>query len=78
MRRACLELSSFLEVGTHGGGHDPGLLRAEHVHRFLADQRHRARHLLRSLIKAARSNLRFQDRRVAGPEARLTGPASTV
>ncbi|WP_199813354.1 hypothetical protein [Streptomyces aureocirculatus] len=35
MRRACLELSCFLEVDTDGGGHDPEVLRAEHVHRFV-------------------------------------------
>ncbi|MET7716085.1 hypothetical protein [Streptomyces sp. NPDC005407] len=29
-------------------------------------------------LKAARSNLRFQDRRVADLEARLTDPASTI
>jgi integrase len=34
--------------------HDPGVLRAEHVHRFLADQRHRARHRLPSLIVQSR------------------------
>lgn len=48
-RRACLELSGFLEIGAEGGGHDPALLQAEHVHRFLADQRHRARNQLPSL-----------------------------
>ncbi|WP_202120928.1 tyrosine-type recombinase/integrase [Streptomyces sp. BA2] len=54
MRRACLELSCFLEVDTDGGGHDPEVLRAEHVHRFLADQRHRARHRMPSLIVQSR------------------------
>lgn len=48
-RRACLELSTFLEIGAEDGGHDPALLQAEHVHRFLADQRHRARDQLPSL-----------------------------
>jgi hypothetical protein len=48
MRRACLELSAYLEFGAEEGGHDPTLLRGEHVHRFLADQRHRARNGLPS------------------------------
>ncbi|WP_055631776.1 tyrosine-type recombinase/integrase [Streptomyces griseoruber] len=50
VRRSCLELSTFLEIGAEDGGHDPRLLRAEHVHRFLADQRHRARNGLPSLV----------------------------
>lgn len=48
-RRACAELSAFLEVEAPEGGHDPRLLRAEHMHAFVADQRHRARNGLPSL-----------------------------
>ncbi|AEV81195.1 Transposase B [Actinoplanes sp. SE50] len=49
-RRACLELSAYLEVAAESGGHDPTRLHADHFHRFLADQRHRARHQLPSLV----------------------------
>jgi integrase len=38
-RRACIELSAFLEIRAAGGGHDPRLLRPHHVHDFAADQR---------------------------------------
>jgi integrase len=48
-RRAALELSAFLEGDAQQGGHDPRLLREEHAQRFVADQRHRARHGLPSL-----------------------------
>ena len=40
-RRAGLELSAFLEVCAPGGGHDPRVLTAEHMHKFAADQRQR-------------------------------------
>jgi integrase len=43
MRRACFELSAFLEVDAPAGGHDPTLLREEHMQRFVADQLHRER-----------------------------------
>jgi integrase len=49
MRQACAELSAFLEADAPHGGHDPALLREEHVHRLVADQRHREHHQLRSL-----------------------------
>jgi len=48
-RRAAIELSAFLEADAPEGGHDPALLREEHAQRFVADQRHRERHGLRSL-----------------------------
>ncbi len=44
LRRACLELSAFLEVDAPGGGHDPTLLREEHMQRFVVDLQHRERH----------------------------------
>jgi integrase len=50
MRRAATELSAFLQVEAPGGGHDPGTLRPEHAQRFVADQRHRARGGLASLV----------------------------
>jgi hypothetical protein len=31
LRRACIELSAFLEIDAPGGGHDPTLLREEHM-----------------------------------------------
>lgn len=43
-RRACLQLSAFLRLETPGGGDDPTLLRAGHMHAFVADLRHRERH----------------------------------
>jgi len=48
-RKCCVELSAFLEGDAPAGGHDPTLLRAEHMHRFVADLRHRERHQLASL-----------------------------
>jgi integrase len=48
-RRACTELSAFLEIDAPGGGHDPRALRAEHAQRFAADLRNRQRHGLKSL-----------------------------
>ena len=47
-RQAAAELSAFLEADAPGGGHAPALLREEHAQRFVADQRHRARHGLPS------------------------------
>jgi integrase len=40
-RRAGVELSAFLEVCAPGGGHDPRVLTAGHMHQFVADQRQR-------------------------------------
>lgn len=48
-RRAIAELSAYLDVEAPAGGHDPTLLNAEHMHAFVADQRHRARNGLKSL-----------------------------
>jgi integrase len=48
-RRAAIELGAFLQVDVPDGGHDPGILRGEHMHRFVADQRHRERDGLASL-----------------------------
>lgn len=50
LRRAATELSAFLEIDAPVGGHDPTLLRAEHAQRFVADQRHRERDGLASLV----------------------------
>jgi integrase len=48
-RRAAVELGVFLEIEAPGGGHDPAVLRREHMQRFVADQRHREREALPSL-----------------------------
>ena len=48
-RRAAVELGTFLELEAPGGGHDPAVLRREHMDRFVADQRHREREALPSL-----------------------------
>ena len=50
IRRACTELSAFLEIDAPGGGHDPAALRTGDAERFVADQRHRERHGLASLV----------------------------
>lgn len=49
MRRAGLELGTFLELHAPTGGHDPRLLTAAHMHQFVADQRQRERDGLVSL-----------------------------
>jgi len=49
IRRAAVELGTFLEIESPGGGHDPTVLDGEHMHRFVADQRHRERDGLPSL-----------------------------
>ncbi|MEU3135774.1 tyrosine-type recombinase/integrase [Streptomyces sp. NPDC006854] len=48
-RRGCVELGSYLEVQTPGGGHDPTLLTREHMLDFVKDQRYRAEHGLQPL-----------------------------
>jgi integrase len=49
LRRGATELGVFLELGAPGGGHDPRVLSAEDMRRFVADQRHRAREGMSSL-----------------------------
>lgn len=49
IRRATLELGTFLQTDVPGGGNDPTMLRVEHMQRFVADQRHREREGLASL-----------------------------
>ncbi|WP_371098887.1 tyrosine-type recombinase/integrase [Streptomyces sanglieri] len=49
MRRAAVELGVFLQADAPAAGQDPTVLRREHAERFVADQRHRARHGLPSL-----------------------------
>lgn len=53
LRRAATELGAFLHLEAPGGGHDPMRLTGEHARRFVADQRHRARHQLASLAMKA-------------------------
>ncbi|MFG2025617.1 tyrosine-type recombinase/integrase [Streptomyces sp. NPDC048825] len=48
-RRGCTELSAYLEAQAPAGGHDPRLLTKQHMEDFVADQRHRAAHGLKSL-----------------------------
>jgi integrase len=50
LRRAATELSAFLHLEAPDAGQDPSRLGAEHAHRFVADQRHREREGLRSLV----------------------------
>ena len=49
-RRAAAELGAFLAVEVPGGGCDPAVLTAAHIQRFAADQRHREREGLASLV----------------------------
>jgi len=49
LRRAATELGTFLDLEAPDGGHDPAVLRREHMDRFVADQRHREREGLPSL-----------------------------
>jgi integrase len=49
-RRAATELGAFLAVDAPAGGHDPATLTAAHIQRFAADQRHREREGLASLV----------------------------
>lgn len=49
LRRAAVELGVYLETEAPGGGHDPAVLRGEHMRRFVADQRHREQGSLPSL-----------------------------
>nr|WSX47549.1 site-specific integrase [Streptomyces sp. NBC_00974]WSX54307.1 site-specific integrase [Streptomyces sp. NBC_00974] len=48
-RRSIVFLSAFLEADAREGGHDPALLQAKHMDRFVADLRHRERNGLESL-----------------------------
>ncbi|MEU5941225.1 site-specific integrase [Micromonospora sp. NPDC047548] len=49
IRVAVQELGAFLEARAPAAGHDPSLLRAEHVDQFVADHRRRARDRLPAL-----------------------------
>ncbi|MEU6964272.1 tyrosine-type recombinase/integrase [Streptomyces chrestomyceticus] len=48
-RKACVELGVFLTAVAPGGGHDPTVLTADHMQRFVADHNKRAREGLPSL-----------------------------
>lgn len=50
LRRAATELGAFLQLEAPCNGDDPTRLRVEHARRFVADQKHRARHGLASLV----------------------------
>ncbi|MFF1717519.1 tyrosine-type recombinase/integrase [Streptomyces sp. NPDC058268] len=74
LRRGCVELSAHLEAFTPGGGHDPTALTSSHATDFVTDQRHRARHRLKSL-----GIHRPQGRDKAGEPSIVTaGTVSTV
>jgi len=51
--RGCMALSAYLEASAPRAGHDPSVLTSEHMTGFVADQRHRAEHGLRSLVPAS-------------------------
>nr|WP_243876102.1 site-specific integrase [Streptomyces sp. 846.5] len=48
-KRGCMELSAFLESRAPEGGHNPSFLTRQHMLDFVADQRYRASHGLKSL-----------------------------
>src|SRR5439155_15786455 len=56
-RRAVVELGAFLDIDAPRGGHDPTLLREEHMLRFVADQRQRERDGLASLVIKRRNGM---------------------
>jgi hypothetical protein len=49
-RRGITELAAFVQIEAPAGGHDPALLTAAHMQRFVADQRRRSRDQLPSLV----------------------------
>ncbi|WP_369356118.1 tyrosine-type recombinase/integrase [Streptomyces sp. cg2] len=55
-RRACLELSAFLDVEAPGSGHDASDLTEQHANRFAADQRLREREGMPSLAQMDRAD----------------------
>lgn len=55
LRKACLELGAFLQGHAPAGGHDPTVLRAEHMERFVAEFRRRERLGLPTLTLLSRA-----------------------
>jgi integrase len=89
VRRAATELGAFLELDAPGGGHDPAVLRGEHMRRFVADQRRREREGLPSLairqpggqpgvVTVATRSVVFNAARKLLREAMDTGAAETL
>ncbi|WP_107421123.1 tyrosine-type recombinase/integrase [Streptomyces sp. CB03234] len=56
-RKGCVELGSFLQAHAPGGGHDPTLLRAEHIERYVAEARRRERLKLPALTLPSRGDV---------------------
>jgi integrase len=54
LRKACLELGTFLEGHAPEGGHDPRVLHAEHMEGFVAEYRRRERLSLPTLVLHSR------------------------
>jgi integrase len=88
-RRGITELGAFLELDAPTGGHDPAGLSGEHMERFVADQRHRARDQLPSLamkttdgkpstVTALTRSLVFNAVRVVLRDAMETGKAERL
>jgi len=53
-RRCCIELCAYLQHSAPGGGHDPRVLRGEHMDRFVAEVRRQERLRLPSLTLRSR------------------------
>ncbi|MGW1658392.1 tyrosine-type recombinase/integrase [Streptomyces atratus] len=77
LRRGCVELSAYLEGFVPGGGHDPTALAESHATDFVADQRHRARHGLKSLGVHHHQGDR-RSRHACEPSIATAGTLSTV
>ncbi len=71
MRRAVLELSAFLEIRAPGGGHDPAVLTAQHMHQF-------ARHGKPSIVTASTRQAVFHRTRRLFREALESGQAERL
>ncbi|MFF8848157.1 hypothetical protein ACF08N_36700 [Streptomyces sp. NPDC015127] len=76
-RRGCVELSAYLEGFVPGGGHNLTVLTEPHATDFVTDQRHRARHGLKSLgIHHHQGDRR--SRHAGEPSIATAGTLSTV
>jgi integrase len=56
-RKGCVELGAFLQAHAPGGGHDPTLLQAEHIERYVAEVRRRERLKLPTLTLPSRGDV---------------------
>ena len=74
-RKGCVELGAFLQAQAPGGGHDPALLRAEHIERYVAEVRRRERLKLPTLKLPPGATSRMRPSPQPYASACSTGPA---